>query len=93
MACKECGNNTRNTTINKIKSKVTNIATGCANFVNKKEEVEEFAKPRLAICAACPDLIVLVQTKSRLAGICEHCGCPPSTKCRVEQEHCPINKW
>jgi hypothetical protein len=100
MGCSTCGhsnnpitNNTNNNILVKVGKAIGNIAEGWWYATFKDKDVEDFAKPRIAICTSCIDLQVLVKTTNNIAGICKHCKCPPISKCRVKSEHCPINKW
>lgn len=78
---------------------ISKILNGWANFITKPEVVEEKAKERAAICAACPyakqgKLLTFVKdTLSEVQGAyCEKCGCPLSAKVR-SVDICPIGKW
>lgn len=75
------------------------ILTGWKNFIDKSEVVEEKAKERAAICAACPyakqgKLLTFVKDtlKEVQGAYCEKCGCPLSAKIR-SIDICPIDKW
>ena len=100
MGCSTCGHtniltptNTNSNILVKVGKAIGKIAEGWWYATIKDSNVEEFAKPRIAICTSCSDLQVLVKTSNHVAGICKHCKCPPISKCRVKSEHCPIKKW
>lgn len=79
--------------------KISSILTGWKNYLEKSEVVEETAKERAAICAACPFAKqgkILTFVKDSLKEIegayCEACGCPLSAKIR-SNDICPNGKW
>ncbi len=85
--------------MNKVLSDIWN---GYKNYFIKDEVVEEIAKKRAEICAACdfkkkglhaavlPDV-----TLGKVQGYyCTKCAkCPISVKVRSEHHECPENKW
>jgi hypothetical protein len=46
----------------------------------------EFAKKRLEICKACPELI-------KLTSQCKKCGCFMTLKTKLKEATCPLRKW
>lgn len=77
------------------------ILSGWKNFIDKSEVVEELAKKRAVICAACPEakkamLLKWVPEDSDFTEIqgfeCSVCHCPLSAKIR-SIDTCPKNKW
>ena len=80
MGCTGCG-------------KVKNIATGFANMIIKKEEVEVVAEPRLLICTSCSEVRIVAKFGKRGIYQCKECLCIVNAKTRVLVEQCPLNKW
>ena len=78
--------------------KAKQIAEGWTNTIVKKDEVEEVASRRLAICADCPhhsnNAKTLKGYKSvRVDDHCTKCGCPLMSKTRCTSCECPEKKW
>jgi len=69
-----------------IEDKTKEILSGWGNWLFKTPEVEEIAKERAAICAACP---------SNGGTTCKECGCPLAMKTRSMRDtnECPLKKW
>lgn len=75
------------------------ILTGWKNFLDKSEVIEETARHRAEICAACPSakqgrlLAFIKDSLTEIEGAyCSICSCPLSTKIR-SNDICPDNKW
>jgi hypothetical protein len=75
------------------------ILEGITNSVFKREDVEEIAKHRLAICNAC-DLFDIAGEGCTMPGTqpcCNEkkggCGCSLSLKTRALSSACPQGKW
>jgi hypothetical protein len=47
---------------------------------------ETFARERMDICKACPELIPIVDQ-------CKKCGCFMELKTKLEAAKCPLGKW
>ena len=45
----------------------------------------EVAEKRMAICKACPELLI--------TGNCKKCGCFMSSKTKLPGSSCPLHKW
>jgi hypothetical protein len=75
------------------------ILEGITNSIFKKEDVEEIAKQRMAICRKCYlyDIHGAGCTVPKTAPCCnaKHggCGCSLSLKTRSLSSDCPLNKW
>lgn len=71
-----------------LKDKVSEIASGWKNLMIMDAIVEESAKKRAEICAACPKF-------SKKLGVptCAECGCPLAAKTRSTMSDCPLKKW
>ena len=67
--------------------KLKNIFLG--TWWNITKQKNDLAKQRLDICNNC-DLKLRI-TKNEY--ICSSCGCLLSSKTRVKDEHCDLNKW
>lgn len=70
-----------------IFKKLKNIFLG--TWWNITKQKNDLAKQRLNICNNC-DLKLRI-TKNEY--ICSQCGCLLSSKTRVKDEHCELNKW
>ncbi len=75
------------------------ILEGVANSIFKKEDVEEIAKERYAICLSCP-LHILEGEGCMVPGThpcCNEkmggCGCSLEFKTRSLSSECPLGKW
>lgn len=78
---------------------INQILNGWKNFLDKIEVVEEIAKSRAEICAACPSakqgrlLTFIKDSLKEIEGAyCSICSCPLSAKIR-SNDICPDNKW
>lgn len=80
MGCTGCG-------------KIKNIATGFANMIIKREEVEVVAEPRLLVCSNCEQVRLVGKIGKKGIYQCRECSCIVNAKTRVLSEHCPLNKW
>ena len=69
-----------------IEDKTKEILSGWGNWLFKTPEVEEIAKERASVCAACP---------SNKNSTCGECSCPLFAKTRSMREtnKCPLDKW
>ena len=55
-------------------------------FNKNIQKVEtEVAEKRMAICKTCPELLI--------TGMCKKCGCLMSSKTKIPQASCPLEKW
>jgi hypothetical protein len=75
------------------------IVEGVTNSIFKKEDVEEIAEQRMAICATC-QLITHDDKGCMVAGTtpcCDErqggCGCSLGFKVRSLSSDCPLGKW
>ncbi|MCR5863066.1 hypothetical protein LRS05_13430 [Flavobacterium sp. J372] len=78
---------------------INQILNGWKNFLDKSEVVEEVAKSRAKICAACASakqgrlLAFIKDSLKEIEGAyCSICSCPLSAKIR-SNDICPDNKW
>jgi hypothetical protein len=69
-----------------LATQAANLAGAVVSAVKSRgKRVDPAEKDRrLAICAACPELV---------DGRCRQCGCVASWKARLAAWSCPINKW
>jgi hypothetical protein len=75
------------------------IIEGISNSIFKKEDVEEIAEQRMAICRACQ--LYTEDNKGCIvpgtAPCCDEtqggCGCSLSLKTRALSSECPLGKW
>ena len=81
---------------------ISNIIAGWANLAFTDPKVEELAKKRADICAACPfavfvggiHTIVVDNKTTQVRGLkCTKCGCPLSAKVRSPHDYCPLGEW
>jgi hypothetical protein len=75
------------------------IVEGITNSIFKKEDVEEIAEQRMAICADCP-LYTNEDKGCMVSGTtpcCDErqggCGCSLGFKVRSLSSDCPLGKW
>lgn len=70
-----------------IFKKIKNIFLG--TWWNITKQKNELAEKRLAICESCEFRKQITKNEY----ICSCCGCILTSKTRVEDEHCEMNKW
>lgn len=74
------------------KNKILQILEGWTNNLIKKEEVEEYALPRLEICSECPEMSTYPE-EVKMISYCKACNCQIQSKVRSSQAECPLSKW
>lgn len=52
---------------------------------NVQKVATGIAEQRMAICKACPELLI--------TGNCKKCGCFMSSKTKIASASCPLDKW
>ena len=75
------------------------ILEGWKSYLKGGASGEE--KKRAIICEGCPEAVLGTyeqfmpdNTLKEVRGLkCNSCGCPLSTKLRVKNESCPLDKW
>ena len=70
-----------------IFKKLKNILLG--TWWNITKQKNELAEKRLIICESCEHRKRITKNEY----ICDQCGCVLSSKSRVYEEHCKLNKW
>lgn len=48
---------------------------------------------RIKICNSCPHKSYYVGCLLPIGACCSICGCNLRLKLRIEEQHCPLNKW
>lgn len=74
--------------IMKILEKIKNIFLGNLWSIFHINETPEWEK-RMAICNACENKIQYTKNVS----VCKLCGCIITSKCKIKNETCDLNKW
>ena len=80
---------------------VKDIINGWKNYLVDDPVIDQVAKERAEICAACPSAksgkFTAILKDYKLHEIegkyCGECLCPLSAKVRSENEKCPLGKW
>ena len=72
------------------------IVEGIYNTFNKKQDVEQLAAKRLAICTSVDKPYKHCRNYNpygTIGAFCEACGCTLKFKTRSVESKCPIGKW
>lgn len=73
-------------------NKIQEILNGWGNLIIKDEEVEKLARPRLEICAECPEMSNY-PNEVQMFSFCKICKCNISSKTRSVNSKCPKELW
>lgn len=73
--------------------KLSEIAEGYINLINKNQMIEEIAKERLEVCKPCNKNSDNNPSLRTSISFCTECGCILASKARSPESSCPLKKW